>query len=135
MLQVNHVSDKPPLFFYIQAFLYNIIGGNWIHNMIPLYIVKNDIHKIVSFIPILLAAVSLLSFQLYSKSMHVFYPIWFLSLIPLGLIEMRYYIPHMTLFLLLKKAENSRLEWLQSFHLIIISVIICYIFIEYGIFP
>jgi len=125
--------------FYLYEFQvvhkYNIIGGHWIHNIIPLYIVENYSNKIVSFIPILIAALSLLSFQLYSKSAQIFYPVWFLSLIPLGLIEMRYYIPHMTLFLLFKNSENSRLEWIQSFYFIIISVIFCYLFIEYGIFP
>ena len=113
---------------------YNIIVGHWIHNIIPHYIVENYSHKIVSFIPILIAAMSILGFQLYSKSAHIFYPVWFVSLIPLGLIEMRYYITHMTLFLLFKKSENSRLEWVQVFYLIIISVIFCYLFIEFGIF-
>ena len=98
--------------FYLYEFQvvhkYNIIGGHWIHNIIPLFIVENYSNKIASFIPILIAAISLLGFQLYSKSGHVFYPVWFLSLIPLGLIEMRYYIPHMTLFLLFKKSENNR---------------------------
>ena len=125
--------------FYLYEFQvvhkYNIIGGNWMHNIIPHYIVENYSHKIVSFIPMLIAAISFLGFQLYSKSVYIFYPVWFLSLIPLGMIEMRYYIPHMTLFLLFKKSENSRLEWVQSFYLIIISVIFCYLFFEHGIFP
>ena len=124
--------------FYLYEFQvvhkYNIIGGHWIHNIIPLFIVENNLNKIVSFIPILIASISLLGFQLYSKSVYIFYPVWVLSLIPLGLIEMRYYIPLVTLFLLFKKSENSLLEWIQAIYLIIISVVFCYLFIEYGIF-
>ncbi len=140
---INHLYLIIPIIiifiFYLYEFQvvhkYNITGGHWIHNIIPLYMVENYSHKIVSFIPMLIVAISLLGFQLYSKSAHIFYLVWFASLVPLGLIEMRYYIPHMTLFLLFKKSENSRFEWFQSLYLIIISAIFCYLFIEHGIFP
>jgi alpha-1,2-glucosyltransferase len=71
---------------------------------------SNILLKTLLFIPIFLAILSLAVSALGSRSQYLLYPFWLLALLPLWLIETRYYIPLMALFLLFKKPEPPALE-------------------------
>jgi alpha-1,2-glucosyltransferase len=71
---------------------------------------SNVLLKTLLFIPIFLAILSLAVSALGSRSQYLLYPFWLLALLPLWLIETRYYIPLMALFLLFKKPEPPALE-------------------------
>lgn len=74
------------------------------------------------FIPMLWAFYNLLVTPLRKKSYYWLYPIVMLYMLPIGLIEPRYFIVPIVLFMLFRKPENDHLEYFSAAIYIPISI-------------
>jgi hypothetical protein len=70
--------------------------------------------KILTFVPVVIALVGLLRTPLFSKWLWLFYPITFASIVVLPLIEQRYYLVPVVLFLAFRHPTTSCWEVLQT---------------------
>jgi alpha-1,2-glucosyltransferase len=62
--------------------------------------------------------------SLQQKAFLLLYPATVLALLPIWMIEQRYYLAPFTLFLLFRKAEAPWLEWILTLWLAILSFLI-----------
>jgi alpha-1,2-glucosyltransferase len=90
---------------------YNLHRGYYIHNDIALFMVKSTLFKVLSFLPIAYAAFSLLSTEWHNRKYVWILPMIVLYLLPSWLIEQRYYLIPITLFILLKKPSSPEVEY------------------------
>ncbi|HEX7026668.1 MAG TPA: hypothetical protein VF268_05460 [Gammaproteobacteria bacterium] len=74
------------------------------------------------FIPMLWAFYNLLVTPLRKKSYYWLYPVVVLYMLPIGLIEPRYFIVPVVLFMLFRKPENDHLEYLSAAIYIPVSI-------------
>ncbi len=96
MFHPDHVTNKP----------------NFVLTNIAIKAIKSNLTiKVLNFIPIIWALLSIMVCTFYKKSQYMLYPFWLLLLLPLCIVDTRYYIPTLTLFLLFKKPEARIIEW------------------------
>lgn len=90
--------------FYLVSFTnthhYNVKYGEYfIRNAILIFATQDLAHKLLAFIPVFIALAALVSTKLERPAQYLLYPASVLFLIPSWLVEQRYYIIPLTLFL------------------------------------
>ena len=98
----------------------------WLRNKILLYFSSSLFLKIIFFIPIAYSILSLAVIKLHKKSFYLIYPITILFLLPSPLIEQRYYLIPLALFILTKKKNSNLVEYSTILIYMIISTILFY---------
>ena len=88
---------------------YNV-SSFFLRNRVLRLFTSNAALKAWLLLPVFLAILFLGVVSLRSQSQYLLYPFWLLSLLPFWLIETRYYIPPMALFLLFRQSESFVLE-------------------------
>lgn len=97
-LTVNHDMNQLPGF---------------LHNDALLWAADGKVHKLLFLVPILFAGLSLAVLPLREPACVVLYPFWVLAVLPIGLIEHRYYLSGVTLLLLFRVPQNRTVEVVQ----------------------
>lgn len=97
----NHGYNSPGMDFFLRNNLLEAIRTNFFT-------------KLLTFIPIIITFFSLLVTPLRHKSLYWIYPFIVLSLLPIGLIEQRYFIVPIALFMVFRKPLSRNLEYLQA---------------------
>ena len=119
---INHISQNkkillPLLIFLLVGALTLVNTHPWNHdpahirNSILLFFTSSFWPKIVFFIFVIYSILSISLIKLYKPSYYLLYPISMLLLIPIWLIEPRYLLPSLTLFILFKKSESKLIEY------------------------
>ncbi len=78
------------------------------------------------FIPVALAAMSLCVTRLKRPSFYLVYPFTALSLLPIWLIEQRYYMLPFSLFILFKEKSSARTDYATLTYYVLISAVLFY---------
>ncbi|WP_250461791.1 Dol-P-Glc:Glc(2)Man(9)GlcNAc(2)-PP-Dol alpha-1,2-glucosyltransferase [Microbulbifer litoralis] len=86
----------------------------FLRNNLLEFIRTSFLTKLLAFIPALIALLSLMVTPLKRGSHYWIYPFMALSLLPIGLIEQRYFIVPIVLFMLFRKPISQKLEYLQA---------------------
>lgn len=89
---------------------YNFVPG-FLRNSLLHLATATLVAKILFFIPIASAILSLVVTPLKRRVFYLLYPFWFLTLVPVWLIEVRYYLVPYTLFLLFRERRRQSLEY------------------------
>jgi alpha-1,2-glucosyltransferase len=101
--------------FYLFTFQvthpYNTTNTWYLRNWALVFFSSTIIVKTIFFVPIALSILSLRCTQLLKKEYYILYPFTFLFLIPSWLIEQRYYIVPIILFILFKKDRSMLVEY------------------------
>jgi len=114
---------------------HNLYYRRFLRNRFLKIFTSNVLLQASLLIPILWSILSLSICSLHRRSQYLLYPFWLFSLLPVWLIEARYYIPAMTLFLLFKKPEQIKLEKWLACYLCILSTILFSIILSKKAFP
>ncbi len=85
--------------------------GRFIHNWILFMMTASLQNKILTFLPIAYAVLSLCVTRLQRASFYLFYPFTILFLIPLPIIEIRYLFIPFSFFLLFKEKDSERITF------------------------
>jgi len=101
--------------FYLWTFwvdhLFNTILLAWRNQL--LHFLKGDVvWRVAAFVPMLWAICSLCATPLQRRSFYFLYPLAIAFLLPVGLIDQRYFIVPVTLFMLARKHESSPIDLL-----------------------
>ncbi len=120
-----------PLLYPIYNFSFvnsHPLNGNpfFIHNAIPMFFTANGLHKFFLFLIIVISLFSLFVTRLNQKYYYSFYLVTFLYLLPLWLIDSRYYTVPFTLFLLFRVMRSVWIEYLAILFFIILSFYLYY---------
>jgi len=103
------------IFTFQNTHPYNV---DWTHyfirNWLLVFFTQSIVHKVIFFIPVAIAILYLCATRLREKAFYALYPLTLLYLVPSWLIESRYYIPPITLFLLCRKEDSSRTRWMTT---------------------
>ena len=86
----------------------------YMRNWLLSWLRESALHRTLLFIPMLLAFYSLLLTPLRERRYYWFYPVVIVYLLPIGLIEPRYFIVPIVLFMLFRKPLDERLEYLTA---------------------
>lgn len=97
-----------------------------LRNSLLFFINKNWWTKTLAFAPILYSVFSLAVSELEEKSFYLLYPFTFLYLLPSWLIEGRYYIIPLVLFILFKKPAPRPVEYATILIFVLLSAILFY---------
>jgi alpha-1,2-glucosyltransferase len=81
-------------------------------------------NKTMFFLGVIIGVFTLLRTPLMHKKAYIIYPFSFLYLLPLWLIELRYYFIPFTLILLLSKRSRNKVEYIQLVYMIIMSIVV-----------
>ncbi len=131
---INYIKNKKVIFYIVMnlVLIALLIFSNnhpWnqyqehLRNKVLLFFNSNIILKSISFILAGYSIFSLLVTKLHIKVPILFYTASFFSLIPIWLIESRYYFIPVFLFILFRKADSKLVEYLMTFIFIIFSLI------------
>ncbi|MCP4398961.1 MAG: hypothetical protein GY801_16885 [bacterium] len=118
--KVSHPYNSPDIF---------------LHNRLIENLHSTPSNTLLSLVPILPALWGLFSFRLQQRSFYLLYLFGTLALLPFDLIEHRYYIPIVTLFLLWKAPEETRFEWALTGYFFLLSLTLCLALPLAGVFP
>lgn len=97
----SHQYNNPLLEFYLRNRLLGWIGASYLN-------------LTLSAIPVLWAFYSLLVMPLREKRFYWLYPLTIMALLPVALIEQRYFIVPLVLFMLFRKPSGDRIEYLNA---------------------
>ena len=100
---------------------YNLVPG-FLRNTLLHLATKTLTAKILFFIPIAYAILSLAVAPLKQRGFYLLYPFWFLSLVPVWLIEVRYYLVPYSLFLLFRERRHKTPEYGLLLYSLAISI-------------
>lgn len=130
-----HVKNAPaiwrllksqPLLPFLGAFLYAVYmitfdathdynyNSFYLRNWLLNWLRDDALNQSLLFMPMLWAFYSLLLTPFREKKYYWFYPVTILYLLPIGLIEPRYFIVPVVLFTLFRKPMDDRLEYLTA---------------------
>ena len=113
---------------------YNVDWTDYfIRNRLLVFFSQGLMHKILFFVPVALAFLYLCAARLKQTAFYALYPATVLYLAPSWLIEQRYYIPPVVLFLLFRERDEERIEWIMTVVWAAISLSLLYV-IERGKF-
>jgi len=103
---------------------HNLYYRRFLRNRFLKIFTSNVLLQASLLIPIVWSTLYLSICPLHRKSQYLLYPFWVFSLLPVWLIEARYYIPAMTLFLLFKKPEQiEREKWLSGYFCLVSTIL------------
>lgn len=97
-------------------------GTFFIHNNIANFFINTFVNKIYLYIIAVFSMTTLFIFKLEDKKYYLLYPFTIAFLLPLWMIEGRYYIIPLVLFLLFRKSLDSWLEYLLLMWFVLISL-------------
>lgn len=128
-------NNKVSILFILIAFLlymttfsvthvWNINEPWYLRNKVLDIFAFTMIGKVLFFIPIILAVLTLIKTKLYSKEMMLIYPFSIISLLPFSLIDPRYYFPQLMLLLLFRKPEKSKKEIIITIYFAILATLL-----------
>lgn len=113
---------------------YNLIPG-FVHNLIPQYFSSNIWLKATWIIPIFATVMGALVFKLTRPSAYILYPFFIALLLLHPMIEHRYYIPVMTLWLVFLSHQGKKMEWLLLGYFALLSATLVWVKFNLGLFP
>ena len=88
---------------------------------------KADIFRVLFYFPIVYSILSISVTVLKAKRYYSIYPLTLISLFPSSLIEQRYYIIPLSLFILFKESYNNLVEYVTVLWFIAVSLVLLYI--------
>lgn len=102
---------------------YNFRGSDYfLRNVILQYFISGIVFKSLLFLPIAYSILSLCVVRFKRKEFYLLYIFAILSLLPLWLIEQRYYLIPFSLFILFKKEEKGWVEKLSILFYVVLSI-------------
>lgn len=93
----------------------------FLSNQILSFFGKDALHKALFFLPILYAICSLIVTPLYDKRYNLIYPFSILFLLPHWLVDPRYHLIPLVLFLLFKRDDPSPINYLTMLAYVALS--------------
>src|SRR3989338_700703 len=135
-LKKNKKLLYPILFFIIVSALTFNNSHPWnqypehLRNRILILFNSYYLNKLIFFIIISYSLLSLSQIKLINKVLYLIYPFSFLSLAPMWLIESRYSIIPLFLFILFKKKTNTVLEIITSFIFFCLSLLFYFVYLS-----
>lgn len=104
------------------------LNGNpfFIHNALAMFAVETITTRLLLLVLVVLSLLSLAVVKLEDRSYRLFYLFSFLFLLPLWLMDLRYYVAPFTLFLLFRKARSNRVEYALLTFFLVLSVYFFY---------
>ena len=126
-------------FIYMKFFVvnhpYNLKAQDYfLRNLLLHKFMIGNLIKTILFFPIAYSILSLCIIRLKRKEFYLFYLFAILSLIPMGLIEQRYYLIPFSLFILFKEGDKSWIEMVTICFYVILSVVLFYLIGEVKFF-
>ena len=117
--------------FYLKFFIvnhpYNFINTDYfLRNNILGYFLNGIVLKSLLFLPIAYSILSLCTIRFKRREFYLLYPFAIFSLLPLWLIEQRYYLIPFSFFILFKKEESGLIEKLTIWIYLIFSFLLFY---------
>lgn len=97
----------------------------FLRNRVVQWMRADELHRLVLFFPMLWAFLSLVVTPLREKRFYLLYPFTVLSLIPHSLVDQRYFMESIALFILFKKDDS---HWVNVFTLAIYLPIIAFLY-------
>lgn len=107
----------------------------FLRNILLGHIRPSFLTRTLAFIPIIIAFFSIMVTPLRQRSYYWIYPFMALSLLPIGLIDPRYFIIPIVLFMLFRKPLSRRFEYLQATVYVPLTVYIFEGIYQYRFFP
>jgi len=117
----RQLSERPVLFLlpllgfvlYLSTFAvshpYNHVPF-YLHNMILRAMTAGVVAKVLWFAPIAAALLAIAAIPLTSPAAYFLYPCWVLSVLPMGMVEHRYCLVPLVLFMLFRKSDRKWTE-------------------------
>jgi alpha-1,2-glucosyltransferase len=96
----------------------------FVRNRLLYWIQLNYLHKGVAFVVVAWSVLTLITIRLKRVEFYGIYPIMALALLPMPLIEPRYYMIPMTLIGLFREKERNAIEWVLLLYLILFSSLV-----------
>jgi alpha-1,2-glucosyltransferase len=103
---------------------YNNFGG-FIHNEVVFWLRASLTNKVLAYLAIVWCFYSLLVTELANRRFYWLYPLSILAVLPHSLIEQRYFMIPIVLFLALRKRTSDKLDHLTMSVFIIASWLLC----------
>lgn len=113
---------------------YNFVPG-FVHNTIPLYFTSSTLLKATWILPIFATVIGAFVFKLTRPSAYILYPVFIALLLLHPMIEHRYYIPAMTLWLVFLSHQGKKMEWLLLGYFGLLSATLVWVKFNLGLFP
>ena len=113
--------------FFIVNHPYNFLGKDYfLRNILLQKFISGNSIKAMLFLPIAYSILSLFVAKLKKKEFYLLYPFTILSLLPMWLIEQRYYLIPLTLFILFKDEKKGWIEKTTIGIYFVLSILILY---------
>ncbi|MCE2573497.1 Dol-P-Glc:Glc(2)Man(9)GlcNAc(2)-PP-Dol alpha-1,2-glucosyltransferase [Motilimonas eburnea] len=113
---------------------YNFVPG-FVHNTIPLYFTSSTLLKATWILPIFATVIGAFVFKLTRPSAYILYPVFIALLLLHPMIEHRYYIPAMTLWLVFLSHQGKKMEWFLLGYFALLSATLVWVKFNLGLFP
>ncbi|WP_028875867.1 hypothetical protein [Teredinibacter turnerae] len=97
----------------------------FLRNRVVMWTRANEVHKVLAFIPMAIALLSLMVTPLREKRFYWLYVVAIASLLPHSLVDQRYFMEAITMFLLFMLPQHTRLHWYTLAIFIPVTLIIC----------
>lgn len=97
----------------------------FLRNRLVQWMRADELHRLILFVPMLWAFLSLVVTPLREKRFYLLYPFTVLSLIPHSLVDQRYFMESIALFILFKKDDS---HWINLFTLAIYLPVVAFLY-------
>ncbi|WP_119396497.1 Dol-P-Glc:Glc(2)Man(9)GlcNAc(2)-PP-Dol alpha-1,2-glucosyltransferase [Salinibius halmophilus] len=97
----------------------------FLRNRVLVWVREDFISKTIAFIPMLWAFLSLCVTPLRRKSFYWLYPVTIIALLPHGLVEQRYFLEFIALFMLMKRWDSLRVDYVTIAYYAPITLFFC----------